>query len=146
MIEEIAAALAEKLSEIEGIKQVVDHLNTNPSTPSIDIYPADPFATTDESGFGPRNPSVNFIVRARVNATDHEGNQRVLLRLMDDSLIASSVGLLLEDDQTLNGLATSVDVEGPSGFRHYVDVGGVRHGQIARLGVEWTVRVLPAYS
>jgi hypothetical protein len=49
---------------------------------------------------------------------------------------------ILEDDQTLNGLASSVYVDGPTPFRRYRDIEGLP----AYLGCEWFVRVLPEQS
>lgn len=133
--------LAAKLADLPDLEQVVGRLNLDPTPPCIDIYPGDPFDNLDATGFADRNGAYVFTVRARVSTADHVAGQDVLLSWMDaDS--DTGVAALLEDDQTLNGYAGSVDVESMSGFRHYVDVAG----QHAYLGCEWRVRVLPEAS
>ena len=47
------------------------------------------------------------------------------------------------EDQTLNGLASSVFVEGNTGYTRYLD-GGTESGGL--LGCEWRVRVLRVQS
>lgn len=135
---ELMDALALALATLPGVEQIVSGLNITPNTPCIDIYPADPFADDDEAGFGDHVSGYTFAVRARVGTLDHDGAQDVLLDWMD-GLSDTGVAALLEDDQTLSGLASSVRVTGPSGYRHFVDVGG----STAHLGCEWRVKVLP---
>lgn len=137
IMDELAAVLDDTLS-LEGF-QVVGRLNLSPTEPAIDIYPADPFRTPEEAGFQEINGALNFIVRARV-AGDADGRQDLLLALMDDE-DDLCVAAALEDDQTLNGLASSVDVQGPSGYTQYVESAGG-----AYLGCEWRVRVLQLLS
>lgn len=117
--------------------QVVGRLNANPTSPSIDIYPADPFRSTDAAGFGETSGALLFTVRARISTQDNEAAQDTLLELMDDES-AYCVAAALMDDQTLNGLASSVDVEGPSGFVSFVDSGG----EGALLGVTWQAEIM----
>lgn len=121
--------------------QVVSGRMFAPTPPTIDIYPADPFRTTDAAGFGDVSGAMVFIVRARVNAIDNDAEQALLLLLMDDDEQTSVPAALLED-QTLNGRAHSIEVDGPSGFRLYEDV----PGQKILLGCEWIVTVLGAQS
>lgn len=132
----IEAALGAAAEEI----QVTGRRNLNPDGFSIDIYPADPFRTSTEAGFGELTGAVNWIVRARI-AGDRDAEQDLLLILMDEEDTLSVADALM-DDQTLNGLASSVEVDGPSGYILYSE-GGV---DTARLGVEWRVTVLRAYS
>ena len=61
---------------------------------------------------------------------------------MDDEDDISVAGTLMED-QTLNGLASSVFVEGNTGYTRYMD-GGTESGGL--LGCEWRVRVLRVQS
>ena len=72
---------------------------------------------------------------------DNIAGQDLLLRLMDDE-DAISVASTLMEDQTLGGLASSVYVEGNSGYIRYLegDEGG------ALLGCEWRLRVLRVLS
>lgn len=141
IMDEMAATLESSLSPNVG--QIVGRLNVNPSSSdvSIDIYPADPSGTDDEAGFQRLVGAYHFIVRARVASPDNIEAQDVLLDLMDvDSDL--SVATILEDDQTLNGNASSVDVRGPTGYRRYVDV----NAGPSLLGIQWDARVIPVTS
>lgn len=132
IMDELAASLDDILPADWSVS---GRLNLNPAEPAIDVYPADPFRTTEEAGFGDTSGAYQFIVRARV-AGDVDGRQDLLLSLMDDE-DALCVATKLQDDQTLNGLASSVEVDGPSGYTVYVEGTGA-----ALLGCEWRVAVL----
>lgn len=120
--------------------QVAARLNLNPSAPtSVDIYPGDPFREETAAGFTDLSGMVIFTVRARVDVADTDSAQDALLRLMDDD-DDICLAAALEDDQTLNGWASSVKVEGPSGYIPYGDNPGVL------LGCQWKVSVLRAFS
>ncbi len=125
--------------------QVTGRRNFNPTVPSIDIYPGDPFRDklTSTAGFSDDQGDLILTVRARVSTVDNQGGQDLLLRLMDDHDDIGVAGTL-EEDQTLNGLASSVSVEGNSGYLSYIE-GGSESGA-ALLGCEWRVRVLRAVS
>jgi hypothetical protein len=114
--------------------EVTPGMNFNPTPPAIDIYPADPFRTTEEAGYGEVSGALNFIIRARVTTAEFDGAQDLLLRLMDDEDDLCLADALLD--------AMDVEVDGPSGFTQYIDSG--RAG--AWLGVQWTVKVLNASS
>ena len=150
-----AASLAELLDEMaatmlavvgpavsETEVQVVGRRNFNPTPPSIDIYPGDPFRDTATAGFTETNGALLLTVRARVSTVDNIAGQELLLRLMDDE---DSIGIAatLQEDQTLNGLASSVYVEGHTGYVQYLDSG---QDGAAFLGCEWRVRVLRLLS
>jgi hypothetical protein len=138
-MDEMAAIIVDALGE--NVDQVVPRLNLNPSGLSIDIYPGDPSRDTAAAGLGEVSGAWIFTVRARVDLGDPDASQDALLRLMDDEEADElSVALALMDDQTLNGFATSVNVEGPSGYIAYVDSPG------NMVGIEWRVTVLRATS
>jgi hypothetical protein len=108
----------------------------------VDVYPADPFVdNTRGAGFGDYTGQHNFIVRARLAALDHTAAQDWLLTFMDDAHDLSVTAALM-DDQTLGGYASSVIVDGPSGYVEFIDPGA----PTAHIGVEWRVGVLRAYS
>lgn len=134
IMDELGTVLESALGD--DVNQVVPRRWFNPTPPSVDIYPADPFRTEDAAGYGQVSGAYQFVVRARVNTADNEAGQDVLLAMMDDENTLC-VAAALEDDQTLNGLASTVYVTGPSGFRLYDDTGAQ-----ALLGVEWLVVVL----
>ena len=111
--------------EIPGL-QITPYLNPNPTPPSIDVYPGDPFETG--AGFGPTQAQLFFTIRARVSTGDAEAGQLLLLRMLDPS-DAASVEAALED-------VAAVVPEGVSGFREYLeDTAG--NGRL--LGCEWRV-------
>lgn len=121
--------------------QIVPRMNFNPSPLSIDMFPGDPFRDTEAAGMGDINGAIIFTVRARCTTADFEAGQDVLLALMDDN-DDLSVARALMDDYTLNGLASSVYVTGPSGFQRFDDGGGTG----ALLGVQWGVQILAIES
>lgn len=142
ILDEMAATLDAIVGPValgQDAVQVVGRLNLNPTPPAIDIYPADPFRGTESASFLDRG-ELFFTVRARASTADNEAGQDILLHLMDDD-DPLSVAAALEDDQTLNGLAGSVKVDGPTGFQPFGDSGA--HGGIL-IGCEWTVTILNA--
>lgn len=143
LLDEIAEILLGIVGpQIQDVEvQVTGRRNFNPTPPSIDIYPGDPFKETpDTAGFQETGGDLYLTVRARVSTVDHVGGQDTLLRLMDDE-DAIGIAAALEEDQTLNGLATSVYVQGNTGYLLYVEGDGS-----PLLGCEWRVRVLRATS
>jgi hypothetical protein len=153
----VTAPLADLLDELAGVilavvgpqvteteVQVTGRRNFNPTPPSIDIYPADPFRDTLNSTAGFQEDAGELIltVRARVTTVDNIAGQDLLLRFMDEE-DPIGVAAVLQEDQTLNGLASTVIVDGNSGYLQYLE-GGVDGG--ALLGCEWRVRVIRAYS
>lgn len=125
VMEGIATALQPLASEVEGL-QVYPYLNSNPTPPSLDVYPASPFQTG--AGFGVGNSQVWFTVRARVATADQEAAMKLLLRLMDPNDPAS-VEAALED-------TAAVSPEGVSEFREYIE-DSATNGRL--LGCEWRV-------
>lgn len=135
MADTLLAAVGPAVAEVEV--QVTPRRNFNPTPPSVDIYPGDPFRETgDAAGFSEAHGEMIFTVRARVTTADYIGGQDLLLRFMDE-YDPISVAALLEEDQTLNGHASSVFVEGNSGYLQYIEGEGE-----PLLGCEWRVRVL----
>lgn len=143
IMDEIAATVEATVGAsalgIDGFA-VSGRMNLDPAVPTIDLYPASEFVLPDPRGFGDEDGWLQFVVRARVNG-DQDGRQDLLLALMDVEH-DWSITVALEDDQTLNGLASSVRVDGPSGYTVYNDTGGAR----GHLGCEWRVTVLRARS
>lgn len=146
LLNEMAAQLRAVVGPAVGAEtevQVTGRRNFNPTPPSLDIWPGDPFRSTpDTAGFQETGGDVVFTVRARVTTVDNIAGQDLLLRLMDDE-DDISVATALMDDQTLNGLASSVYVEGNSGYISYMGDSG-SEGPL--LGCEWRVRVLRVLS
>ena len=109
IMEEIALALEPLADEIPGL-QIVPYLNPNPTPPSVDMYPADPFQTG--AGYGVQSAQLFFTVRARVSPADTEAGQKLLFRMLDPADPAS-VEAALQD-------TLPIVPEGVSGFREYL--------------------------
>lgn len=140
LLRQICDELAATISDqgFAKVEQVRGRLNLDPTPLSIDIYPADPMTDDRPRGFGPPFGAYVLTVRARVGGADHEAAQDALLDLMDWH---DGLANVLEDDQTLNGLASSVSVAGPTGLRPYRG-----KGDEILMGCEWSVNVIPAES
>jgi|SRR5215471_6359136 len=122
---EIAAALRTLQAQIDGL-QVYAYMNPNPTPPSLDVYPGDPFQTF--AAFG-GSFQIFFTVRARVSTADSEAGQKLLLRLLDTGDTASVERVLSANDFV-------VVPEGVSGFREYYE-DAATNGRL--LGCEWRV-------
>jgi hypothetical protein len=118
---------------IEGL-QAEPLLNDNPTPPSIDVYPANPYQ--EPIGFGKGNNNLRFVVRARVGIAENQGGQKLLLSMMDP-WADESVTLAILADRTLDGEVAHVHVEGPSDFAQFTGDGG------DLLACTWTVVVTP---
>jgi hypothetical protein len=124
-LEENRQLLEQTLGTLAGVipeLQVTGYFNTNPSPPSIDIYPADP--SQEDGAFGLENGFALWTVRARVNVADDLAAQQVLIRLLEP---ATGVASALAD--------ANVSVREFSGYREYPDM---VDGRV--LGCEWRVQ------
>jgi hypothetical protein len=111
----------------------------NPSPPSIDFYPGDPFM--ESIGFGIGNKEFYITVRARVCVPDDEAGKRFLLRMMDPESDTSVEQAILAGDRTLGGTVGRVaSVEGASAFGIFAESGGQTTRNL--LGCIWRVRVI----
>lgn len=117
--------------------QVESRLVFNPSPPSIDVYPSDPFQEALAMGAG--NNEIFFNVRARVSTAENEGGQDLLLSMMDPAANTSVLKAILSD-RTLGNVAQISTVEGPSAFGVFPDPGSTG-GSL--LGCTWRVGVFP---
>ena len=125
MMEGIAAALAPVKSAVPDL-QVYAYLNSNPTPPSLDIYPGAPFQTG--AGFGVGSSQVWFTIRARVSTADPEAGMKLLLRMMDPTDTASVEKAIMQ--------TVAVSPEGVSEFREYIEDSST-NGRL--LGCEWRV-------
>ncbi len=135
IVEAMAAALQPITLEIDGL-QITSFFNPNPTPPSVDIYPGEPFQAG--SSFG-SSVDYFFTVRARATTADHESGQRCLLRLLD-RWGPASVYANLTADQTLGGVVDNVSVpdDGVSGYVEFIE--DVQTGG-RLLGCTWRVEV-----
>lgn len=134
--EQIEAAMASADVDV----QVGARMIMNPSPPTIDMWPADPPVDQAIAGMGDIQGGDVVTVRARVDTNDHEGNQDVLLDLMDVES-DMSVAAAIMDDPTLGGLA-HLEVRGWTGLRPYTNADGT----VLFVGAEWTVLALRVES
>lgn len=137
----MAAKITAALAGAPWPIQVRGRMIVNPTPPSIDIFPGDPSRGNDLTGFGDVMGELIFTVRARVTTADNEAGQDLMLAFMDDEH-DYCIAAALEADQTLNGLAASVDASDMSGMIPFLDPGG--EGSL--LGCQWTVLVVNAPS
>jgi hypothetical protein len=144
MLIDVLEALAANIQTAADADTDVEYLqavalrNFNPTPPSIDIYPGDPSRDSfDTAGFTEIGGELDITVRARVTTADNAAGQLLLLRFMDDEDDLCIAGIL-QDDQTLGGLVSSVYVDGFTGFQ--LHDGAADGGPL--MGAAWHVRVL----
>jgi hypothetical protein len=138
--EEIVTVLEAALNvDGEFPVQVAARRLMSPTPPVVDMWPGNAGEIRDPvaSGFGDLNGSILITVRARVAAADNEAEQELLYAFCDDEDLRC-VAAALMSDQTLNGLASSIEVLGPSEPTIYQDIAG----QTPLLGVQWRVEIL----
>ena len=137
MLDALADNVRDAIDGIDWEIQVEPWLVIVPSPITIDIFPADPPENPEMAGFGDLEGSHFFTVRARTNTPDTDATRDVLIALMDIE-DEHSIHVAIVDDQTLNGLATQVVVNGGTGLSAFPSVDGTG----AYLGVQWTVEVV----
>jgi hypothetical protein len=131
---DIATAATDITVQVEPFRVIV------PTTPTVDIYPADEFRVTEGAHMGAIAGMYRFTVRARIDTAGGE-EQQILLDMLDE-MSDYSVAAALADDERLGGLADDLSIESHTGHRQYIDT--TEAG--AYLGVEWSVLVLRAFS
>ena len=145
ILDEMADQIRAALAGADWTFQVEPRMVLSPTTPSIDIYPADPARSDDVAGYGAdaadmqRGYWVN--VRARVAPTDHEASQEILLELKDDMSTLCLVQAVY-NDPTLNGQAVDVELDNETGFTLFSDIDPSK----VYIGVLWRFLVIPAHS
>jgi len=125
LFENLAAAIRTISDEVPGL-QVSPFVNLNPTPPSIDLLPGDPFQIG--AGFGVGETQVFIRVRARVTTADSIAGQQLLLRMLDPNDPAS-VEAAMQDVAVMTN-------EGGSGYREYIEDVATT-GRL--LGAEWSV-------
>jgi len=142
---EIMTALSDQIrAELCGTADpLIEQLQTyplltfNPTPPSVDVYPADPFQ--EGLAFGKGNNTVFLTVRARVAPADQGAGQTLLLSMMDPTSTTSLAQAVLSN-RTLGNKVERVDIDGPTNYGIFIDPGA--QGE-ALLGCTWRVRVMP---
>lgn len=131
----LATQIRERLDDITDIAvQVEPRFVSNPTPPTIDIYPADPSNDPDLRAMGKLLGGELLTVRARVDMADTVAGQDLLLAFMDDT-DPLSIAAAIHSDSTLDGTASSVDVRSRSGYVRVVESG-------EHMGCLWSVVVV----
>jgi hypothetical protein len=143
---DITVAMADQIRDaLDGVDsipiQVEPRMVLTPTPLTIDIYPGDLARDADSAAFDDVDGGYLFTVRSRINTPDFDAAYDVLIALMDDD-DPLCLPLVLLDDPTLNGYATSIDVRNPTGLRLYEAL----DGDGGYLGWQFTALVLPAKS
>lgn len=124
------------------VVQVEPFIIVNPTTPSIDLYPAETGIESGIAGMGDTAEAMAegewMNVRARVATNDARSNQGLLYEFMDATSDASIVQALY-DDPTLGGKVADVFLDAVSGFAPLTNVDG---GGFL-IGVVWRFLVVP---
>lgn len=140
---EVMTALADQIrSVIDDVTdvdvQVEDRWVVNPSGICVDMYPTDPSNDPELRAFGEQLGAELITVRARIDMSDSTASQDVLLAFMDDEDPLSIVAAIDEDD-TLNGYAQTLDVRQRSGYVRFLEGGD-------HMGCLWNLVVVKARS
>lgn len=138
MATQISAVLDPFFEALAWDLQCLPRMVTSPTPPTIDMYPGDTSRGTDAASFDAEGEYL-FTVRARVSDNDEGGNQDLLLAFMDDNTDMSIANALWDDD-TLGGLATSLDCTDPTGYVLYP------FGSESLIGFQFTCKVIRADS
>jgi hypothetical protein len=138
-LRDVVAALAEQIRDAIGAEaygiQVEPGYLISPTTPSIDVYPANPFLTQTAMG----SWQAVWIVRARVSTVDQDAGQGLFLDLMDPTGPLSVIAAI-RADTTLGGTVDSLAfVTEPTGFVRYDEQLRLAMPGGSFLGCEWLV-------
>lgn len=142
IMDELGAKLDAAYQGITPTIQVSATPLANPTGLAIDIWPGFPSTGTETQAFGDIQGELIFSVRARSHLVDFDATMELLIALMDeedDLCIAHA----LSDDQTLNGMASSVDVAAPGGIIPYANL---FTGSNEHFGTEWRTTVVRSHS
>jgi acyl-CoA thioesterase len=139
VMDALAAQIRSVVDDVTDVAvQVEPRWVTNPSPPTIDIYPADPSSDPEFRAMGERLGAELLTVRARVDMADDIAAQDILLAFMDDT-DPLSITAAIEEDDTLGGVAQTLDVRSRSGYVRFVESGET-------MGCLWQVVVVKARS
>lgn len=142
LMDAMADQIRDAMQDVTDVDvQVEPRMVLNPTPPTIDMYPADPSSDPDLRAMGEFLGGEIITVRARVSTADHDAGQDLLLALMDDEDPLSIVQAIQEDD-TLGGVASTLDCRDRSGYITFIDSAS----DAALLGATWSVVVVKARS
>jgi hypothetical protein len=139
MLDAMADQLRGVIDDVTDVAvQVEPRWVVNPTPPTIDMFPADPSTDPELRAFGEMLGGDLVTVRARVDMSDNTASQDLLLAFMDDE-DPLSIAAALQEDKTLGGYASSLDVRDRSGYVRVLEGGDY-------LGCLWQVVVMRARS
>jgi hypothetical protein len=139
MLDAMADQLRGVIDDVTDVAvQVEPRWVVNPTPPTIDMFPADPSTDPELRAFGEMLGGDLVTVRARVDMSDNTASQDLLLAFMDDE-DPLSIAAALQEDKTLGGYASSLDVRDRSGYVRVLEGGDY-------LGCLWQVVVIKARS
>lgn len=133
-LQEEVTALADALRSLAAVVpnlQVSDYWNENPTTPSVDLVPGNPFQDGATLG-GVGHNRIYMTVRARVGMDDPVAGMQLLYRFLDPQDPASIEAAAAEADWV-------VVPEGVTGFTQYADD---LPGAVRMMGSDWRVSKL----
>lgn len=118
--EAIVTVMADKirtvLAAVDGVDFQIEPLMViNPSPPCVDFIPGEPSNDPTMRAFGDEIGGELMTVRVRVSPLDHDASQSLLYALWDDEDPLSII-LALQDESTLNGTVTSLDLQNRSSW------------------------------
>jgi len=131
----VASQLEAELAPVYGELQVAGRRIFNPTPPTLDVYPGDPFQ--EQTAYGHASREVFFTIRARVSMADNEAGQSTLLQLLNADGPGSVIAALAAD-RDLQGWVQDSLVDGVSGFAIHQDVSEAT----PLLGCTWRLRIV----
>jgi len=119
ILDELADTIRNVVSQVNDVDvQVEPRMVIDPTPPCIDMYPSTPSMDTGTEAFGDLIGGELVTVRVRVSTADSVAGQDLLLALMDDEDPLSLVSAIT-DEPSLNGLVSSMDLQGRTGYELY---------------------------
>lgn len=135
----LRAAFEDELGTDNHAIQVVSRMLVNPTgvLACVDMFPAASAEGTEALAFGDLEGEHIYTIRARTTQFDDAASQDILLRLQDgpDALCIPGI---LDEDETLNGLVSSLYMHDRSGFQLFPP------GDL--VGFTWNATVNPGIS
>jgi hypothetical protein len=135
----LATQIRDELDDVTDVAvQVEPRWVSNPTAPSIDMYPTDPSDDEDLRAFGEFLGGELVTIRARVDMGDTVAAQDLLLALMDDEDPLSLAAAVMSDP-TLGGLTSAIDIRSRSGYVRSLESGD-------HMGCLWNLVIVKARS
>jgi hypothetical protein len=139
IMDALATQIRDELDDVTDVAvQVEPRWVSNPTAPSIDMYPTDPSDDEDLRAFGEFLGGELVTIRARVDMGDTVAAQDLLLALMDDEDPLSLAAAVMSDP-TLGGLTSAIDIRSRSGYVRSLESGD-------HMGCLWNLVIVKARS